>query len=162
MTTAAIPAPIWTGRRFAGCWPTSSRYLGKVRYKREIHEREHDAIVDADVVAQVQTLLQQNGRTGGRAQRNKYGALLRGLLRCAACDCGMNHSYTAKGTRWYRYYVCDRTQKRGRRECPSPSVPEGEIERFVVNEIKGIGADPLVIRETLAQARSQAVEQMGD
>jgi site-specific DNA recombinase len=140
---------------------TNVIYLGKVRYKREIHEGEHEAIVDDDVFTEVQALLQQNGRTGGRAQRNKYGALLRGLLRCAACDCGMNHAYTVKGTLRYRYYVCDRAQKRGWQECPAPSVPASEIERFVVDEIKCIGADPVVIRETLAQARSQVEEQIG-
>jgi site-specific DNA recombinase len=39
-------------------------------------------------------------------------------------------------------------------------VPAGEIERFVVDQIKCVGRDPLVIKETLAQARSQAEEQI--
>lgn len=128
----------------------------KVRYKEEIHQGEHKPIVDAKVFAKVQKLMQQNGRSGGRATRNKHGALLRGLLRCAACNCGMNHAYTSKGNRQYRYYTCHRAQKQGWQECPAPSIPAGEIERFVVNEIKGIGRDPMVIRETLAQARRQA------
>jgi site-specific DNA recombinase len=54
-----------------------------------------------------------------------------------------------------RYYVCHRAQKRGWQVCPSPSIPAGEIERFVVDQIKGIGRDPLVIEETLIQARRQ-------
>ena len=85
---------------------TNVAYIGKVRYKDEIHAGEHQAIVDVDVFAQVQALLQRNGRSGGRTVRNKQGALLRGLLRCAACKCGMNHAYTAKDGRQYRYYVC--------------------------------------------------------
>jgi site-specific DNA recombinase len=139
---------------------TNVVYAGKVRYKDEIHQGEHRPIVDAAVFAQVQTLLQQNGRSGGRATRNKHGALLRGLLRCTACDCGMNHTYSAKGNRQYRYYVCLRAQQRGWQECPTPSIPAGEIERFVVDQIKGIGRDPLVIQETLAQARRQAEDQI--
>lgn len=135
-------------------------YLGKVRYKDEIHNGEHEAIIDSDVFAKVQTLLERNGRSGGRAVRNKHGALLRGLLRCDACDCGMSHTYSAKGSRQYRYYVCQRAQQRGWQECSAPSVPAGEIERFVVDQIKCVGRDPRVIKETLAQARSQAEGQI--
>ena len=139
---------------------TNVVYIGKVKYKDEVHEGEHDAIVDAEMFTQAQTLLQRNGRSGGRAVRNKHGALLRGLLRCAACECGMTHTYTAKGSRQYRYYVCHRAQKRGWQVCPAPSVPAGEIERFLVDQIKCVGRDPRVIKETLVQARRQAEDQI--
>ena len=32
------------------------------------------------------------------------------------------------------------------------SVPAGEIERFVVDQLRGIGTDPAFVRETLARA----------
>lgn len=139
---------------------TNVAYIGKIKYKDEVHNGEQQPIVDAEVFAQVQTLLQRNGRSGGRAMRNKYGALLRGLLRCTACNCGMSHSYTAKGSRQYRYYVCHRAQQNGWQVCPSPSIPAGEVERFVMEQIKCIGRDPLVIQETLAQAHRQADDQI--
>ncbi len=139
---------------------TNVVYIGKVKYKDEVHNGEHEPIVDDETFKQVQTLLRRNGRSGGRAVWNKHGALLRGLLRCAACECGMSHTYSAKGNRQYRYYVCTRAQQRGWQACPSPSVPAGEIERFVVDQIKCVGRDPLVIKETLAQARCQAEGQI--
>lgn len=139
---------------------TNVVYIGKVKYKDEVHEGEHDAIVDTETFKQAQSVLLRNGRSGGRAVRNKHGALLRGLLRCGACDCGMSHSYSSKGSRQYRYYVCNRAQQRGWQACPSPSVPAGEIERFVVDQIKCVGRDPTVIKETLAQARIQAEVQI--
>jgi site-specific DNA recombinase len=139
---------------------TNVAYIGKVKYKDEVHDGEHEPIVDAEVFNQAQTVLQRNGRSGGRAVRNKHGALLRGLLRCAACDCGMSHTYSAKGNRQYRYYVCTRAQQRGWQACPSPSVPAGEMERFVLDQIKCVGRDPLVIKETLIQARRQAEEKI--
>lgn len=139
---------------------TNVAYIGNIKYKDEVHTGEHQPIVDVETFGHVQSLLQRNSSSGGRAVRNKHGALLRGLLRCTTCDCGMSHTYTSKGSRNYRYYVCQRAQKRGWQSCPSPSIPAGEIERFVVNEIKAIGRDPLVIRETLAQARRQAEEQI--
>jgi hypothetical protein len=68
---------------------TKVAYIGKVRYKVEIHQGEHEPIIDIETFNQVETLLQRNGRSGCRAVRNKHCALLRGLLRCAACDCAM-------------------------------------------------------------------------
>jgi len=153
------------GRRVGGCpfdknllyhLLTNVVYLGKVRYRDEVHPGEHAAIVDEQIWQRVQAVLGRNGRTGGGVVKNKYGALLKGLLRCAPCDCSMGHSYTAHGTKRYRYYVCLRAQKRGWDKCPTKSVPAGEIERFVVEQIKGIGKDPAVLKETLRQARGQS------
>jgi len=135
---------------------TNVAYIGKVRYKSEVHEGEHEAIVDADVFQRVQTALQRNGRGG--AVRNKHNALLKGILRCASCDCAMAHSYTSRGQRRYRYYVCTQAQQRGWHTCPSPSLPAGEIERFVVDQIRCIGRDPAVLAATLAETRRQAEE----
>jgi site-specific DNA recombinase len=39
--------------------------------------------------------------------------------------------------------------------CPAPSVPAGEIERFVIERIRSIGRDPALQQEVFAQARQQ-------
>lgn len=138
---------------------TNVVYLGKVRYKTEVHKGEHPAIVDEEVWRRVQQLLSRNGRTGGAAVRNKYGALLKGLLHCTPCGCSMGHAYTSKnGTTHYRYYVCLNAQKRGWDTCPSKSVPAGEIERLVIEQIKTIGRDPTLVAATLKQAAKHAKE----
>ncbi|MEZ6072248.1 MAG: hypothetical protein R3C10_18815 [Pirellulales bacterium] len=67
---------------------TNVVYVGKVRYKNEVHAGEHEAIVAADVFAEVQKLLQRNGRSGGRDECNKHGALLRGLPGCGRATAG--------------------------------------------------------------------------
>jgi site-specific DNA recombinase len=109
----------------------------------------------------VQSLLGRNGRTGGAAVRNKFGALLKGILRCVPCDCAMTPTHSTKnGTKRYRYYVCTGAQKRGWHTCPSKSIPAGELERFVVEQIKCIGRDPSLLHETIAQARSQGQSQV--
>ncbi len=120
---------------------TNVTYVGKIRYKDEVHLGEHEGIVDDAVFDRVQSMLRENGQSGCGEKRNKHGALLRGLLYCANCNCGMSHSYTKKGNRLYRYYVCNNAQQNGRAACPAPSVPAGEIEAFVVEEIKAIGRD---------------------
>lgn len=138
---------------------TNIAYIGKIRYKEEVHEGEHQAIVDPDVFDLAQTILKRNGRSGGRGVRNKHGALLRGLLRCGACKCAMSHSFSTKRNRQYRYYVCDRAQKRGWKACPAPSIPAGEIERVVIDEIKCIGRDPSLMQEILIEARRHSEQQ---
>lgn len=135
---------------------TNVTYLGKLRYKDEVHPGEHAAIVDARVWERVQAMLQRNGRSGGARVRNRFGAFLKGLLRCVPCNSAMTPSHSTRGTKRYRYYVCCRAQQRGWHNCPSPSIPAAEIERFVVEQIRAIGRDPDMIRETVAQARYQA------
>ncbi len=67
----------------------------------------------------------------------------------------MSHTYTKKGSTLYRYYVCHKAQKQGWATCPSPSLPAGEIEDFVVDQILLVGQDAGVIRDTLAHSRIQ-------
>src|SRR5262249_52207308 len=135
---------------------TNVAYLGKVRYKDEVHDGEHPAIVDPAVFQQVQEVLQRNGRAGGAPVRSQFGFLLRGPLRCAPCGCSMTPAHPPKQrTRRYRYYTCTAAQKRGWQACPSKSIPAAQIEQFVVEQIRCIGRDLGLLREVLAQARQQ-------
>ena len=68
---------------------TNVAYIGKIRYKDEVHDGEQTPIVDERVFTETQTLLKRNGRSGGRATRTKHAALLRGMLavhRLQLCD----------------------------------------------------------------------------
>ena len=135
---------------------TNVAYAGKVNHKADTHESEHTAILDAATWQRVQALLERNGRSGGAMVRNQFGAILKGLVRCVPCDCAMTPAHSTRGTKRYRYYTCSNAQKRGWDTCPSKSVPAAELERFVVERIKGIGHDEALVRETLAQAANQA------
>lgn len=135
---------------------TNVIYTGKVKHHEEVYEGEHPAIVDEQIWQRVQALLSRNGRTGGAAVRNKYGAILKDLLRCGSCNCSMGHTYTSRGNKRYRYYVCLKAQKRGWDKCPTKSVPAGEIEQFIVQQIKSIGKDSALLAQTLNKAKSQS------
>jgi site-specific DNA recombinase len=133
---------------------TNVAYVGKVRYKAEVHDGEHPAIIDPGVFHRVQALLRRNGTTGGAPVRNQFGALLKGLIRCAACGCAMSPSHTTKRDRRYRYYLCLAAQKKGWGTCPSKSLPAEQIEAFVLDRVRCVGRDPDLLREVLAQARA--------
>ena len=133
---------------------TNVLYIGKITYKDEVHDGEHPAIVDGEIFRRAQRLLRRNGTTGGKHVRNRFGALLKGLLHCTPCDCTMTHVHTKKGeNKRYRYYVCQNAQKRGWHNCPSKSIPAPEIERFVVDQVRCIGKDSGLLAETLKETR---------
>lgn len=130
---------------------TNIAYIGKIDFKGEIYTAEHLPIVDDLTFERVQLLLQENARTGGRAVRNKHGALLKGIIRCKCCDTPMIHNHTQRKDRLYRYYVCMNAQKSGYASCPTKSVSAIEIERFVMEQVREIGSNPELQDETLRQ-----------
>jgi hypothetical protein len=44
-------------------------------------------------------------------------------------------SFSRKGTRCYRYYVCRAARKHGWKSCPAPCVSAGTIERLVLEQL---------------------------
>ncbi|TWU38577.1 recombinase family protein [Novipirellula artificiosorum] len=138
---------------------TNVTYIGKTRYKDETHEGEHDGIVPLDLFRRVQNQLKANGQSGGTGVRNKHNALLKGLIWCQSCGRPMTHSYSCKGSKRYRYYVCGTAMQKGWAECPAPSVPAGEIERFVVQQIQSIGTDEELLDQTIGQIESRSKQQ---
>ena len=135
-------------------------YRGRVRYKVETFPGEHEAIVDESLWTKVHEMLRSNGRAGGMLLRNKYGALLKGLIHCGPCGLAMGHTTSVKdGSRVYRYYVCYKAQKQGWDACPCRSLPAEQIEGFVVEQVKRIGKDPALLSLTLAKCREQMAAQ---
>ncbi len=135
---------------------TNPLYVGRIRAGDEIVDAEHEAIVDVETFEAAQACLQGNRVTNGSAPKTKRTAMLAGLLRCSACDSAMTRSCTTKGRRRYAYYVCVSRQKEGTHVCPTAPVAAGEIEAFVVDQIRGIGSDPKLIAAVVASAKAQA------
>ncbi len=130
-------------------------YIGRQRLGDETFKGDHDPIVTQKLFKEVQQLLTENRTTGGAGPRNRHGFLLRGLLRCSACDAAMVPTPTSKGARLYRYYSCRAAQKHGHGSCPTKSVNADKVETFVVDQIRLIGADPELQDQTFRQAVSE-------
>jgi len=134
---------------------TNPTYTGKTRYKEELHDGEHEPIIEQNLFGKVRKQLNYNGRTGGAEVRNKYGALLRGLLRCKSCGTAMTHTFCGKNKRnFYRYYRCTNAIKNGHDVCAAGSLPAGEIERVVIDEVRGLAKDEALLAQVLADAHS--------
>jgi len=67
----------------------------------------------------------------------------------------MSPTYSSKGSKRYRYYVCSQAQKRGWDLCPSQSIPASPIERIVVAQISKVGQDAQRLQKILTEASQQ-------
>ncbi len=139
---------------------TNPIYVGQVRCKNEIHDGEHEGILEHDQWSAIQAMVEANGTDGGRHSKNHHVALLKGLLRCAHCDAAMTPSYTRRGAKLHRYYVCTRAQKSGWATCPTKSVKMADIDRVVVEQIRRVGSDPDLVNATIAAAHAERKEQL--
>jgi site-specific DNA recombinase len=140
---------------------TNATYAGKLRYKKELHNGEHPAIVDPAKWQKVQELLQRH-RHKGSAERNGTTAILKGLLYCWSCRCAMSPTYSSKHNKRYRYYICSNAQKRGWDHCPSQSVPARPMERIVLEQISKMGQDPKRLNKMLLEASKQRGTRLAD
>jgi len=135
---------------------TNITYTGQVRHRGEVYPGEHGSIIDADLWEKVQARLRDNAPGSGRSLRNKYGALLKGIVRCATCNVGMVHTYTQKDARLYRYYVCVKAHQRGWTQCETRSVSAPELEQAVIDQIRGVGRNPVMLTAVM-----QRLEELG-
>jgi site-specific DNA recombinase len=137
---------------------TNMVYVGKIEFGGQVYDGEHKGIVDPEIWQRVQDRLRFNGRTGGRQIRNKYGAVLKGILMCGSCQAGMIHTHTQKTpNKLYRYYVCVNAHQRGYNQCQTRSVSAPVIEQAVVEQIRGVAANPAVVDEVVRQLDEQRV-----
>ena len=136
---------------------TNPIYAGMIRHNGNLYRGQHEAIVDELVFEQVQAQLRANNNNRGNRLPGKHGGLLKGLLRCPECDCAMVHNMARRNTRSYRYYTCVRAIKRGRKTCSHPSLPAGEIEAAVLDQVRAIADDKGLHDEIVRQA-AEAVE----
>jgi site-specific DNA recombinase len=141
---------------------TNVTYTGRIKYKSEVHNGEHEAVVDRDVWDQTQALLTGNGTHENTLARQRSGAPLRGLLHCLPCGCSMTPSFSSKNKSLrYRYYVCCNAQRRGWAACPSKSIPATQIEQFVVERVGSLFQDPLSLHDAISHALQQVEAQAG-
>jgi site-specific DNA recombinase len=128
---------------------TNVVYTGHVIFEGKLCAGEHERIVSDDVFNRVQEQLNRNGRRGGRNVANKYGGLLKGLVKCGSCGVGMTHTYVRKKQTLYRYYVCINAHQRGWSNCDTKSVSASLLEGAVIEHIRRFAQQPEILSGAL-------------
>lgn len=110
------------------------QYKGCVKHRENVYKGEHEAIIDEEIWDKVQKIFKPND-----GHRKRYAtqspAMLKGLLTCGVCNCGMIPTSGNNHGLVYRYYACNNHLKT--RICRSVMkiVPAEEIESRVVQEV---------------------------
>ena len=140
-------------------------YLGETVHKDQSYPGEHEAIISKSLWDKVHSILDNpNGRKKNQPART-VPAPMKGVIRCGHCDRAMTGTYTKKGTKTYRYYVCTKASRNGYDVCPVRSVPAGEIEDAVIGQLRAVFRSPEVIAQTFREAQtleSQGLAQIHD
>jgi len=128
-------------------------YVGEIACLGEFVVAEHAALVERTVFDQVQRLMKpRNHQPGVLLQNPDY--LVRGTLRCGACQGLMTSASTRRHGRVFRYYRCTTRDKWGKKVCAMKQLPAEAIEAFVVDQLKGAFKEPArraTLDEYLAQ-----------
>jgi len=140
-------------------------YRGQMRVKDGVVAGVHQPIIDAELWDAVQARLRGNRKNSGAEVRNKTGAILRGLVQCGRCGAPMLHTFTTRGALRHRYYICSKTHNEGAASCPNARVAAGKFEQFIVEQIRVMGTDELVLAKTaasVAQLAADSRQQLAD
>ena len=160
--------PTVTGKTFGGrAWTkadiykvlSNPKYQGKVEHKGTLYVGEHEALVSQDLWDQAHAILAAQLRARS-ATRHETPALLRGLIKCGACNCSMGPTFTKRHGRTYPYYLCTSAGKKGYSTCPVKSVAAGAIESAVISQLRVVLKSPEVVARTFREARLRETEEI--
>jgi len=131
---------------------TDRKYIGQVVHKGNAYAGEHKAIVATDLFERVQARLRANKTYTHKHQAQRF-ALLRRVVHCGHCGSLVQPSWAKNHGREYRYYTCAKKIRTGYGKCPLPSLPAGEIETAVVDQLRALLRHPDVIARTYREVR---------
>jgi site-specific DNA recombinase len=128
-------------------------YVGLIRHKENTYPGQHEAIIDKTLWDEVQEVLAQNSTARANTTRAKTPSMLRGLIRCGHCGTAMGVTYSTKGKKRYRYYLCVRASKSGYEVCSVRNVPAGDVEEAVLMQLRRVFQAPEVLTEAFRVIR---------
>ena len=120
----------------------SYTYLGKVNYKGEIYDGEHEAIIEQSVWDTVHEFLKANTPRTDNTKKVESISPLKGVLFCGHCGGPIYPTVTKKKGRRYTYYRCLRDSKRAISLCPIKQIAASAVEAVVYERISAIFRTP--------------------
>lgn len=142
-------------------------YLGEINHKGNHYPGQHKAIIDHALWEKVRSVMQESPRKRAIRTRGMSTSLLQGLAVCGGCRSVMTPTYTKKANgRLYRYYKPSAHLKNECEDCPIGSVPAGELENIVLNQIRFAICTPEMMvrvwREAIKEDHSITEQQVRD
>jgi len=126
---------------------TDAKYIGKIVHKGQAYDAEHPAILSPELFEQVRNVLRSNRVSTHKHQIRRF-AMLRRLVHCSHCGSLVMPAWTNNNGRQYRYYTCAKKVKTGYGKCSLPSLPAGELEKAVIDQVRSLIRHPDVIAHT--------------
>ena len=120
-------------------------YAGYMPYGNELHDGEHEALIDKETFERAQSILDKRKDCGRKRGRNP-AYILAGILRCT-CGGALTPASTRTRGKEYRYYRCVTRDKQGDGACSAKPLPAEAIEEFVVEQLRGAVATPDIATE---------------
>jgi len=118
-------------------------YIGKIRYKENLHQGKHQPLIDADQFERVQQIIKHNGERRTSVNReNKHNFILEGLVRCGECGSVMSPRWSvSRSKKRYFYYGCESVNHHGTRACGTRSVSAHLLEQVILARIRYVSKD---------------------
>ena len=131
-------------------------YIGQLAYRGEVHQGEHETLVEQPLFEEAQELLQQRVGLPARSQQSQH--LLSGLAHCGQCGerlLGHWIHYQGKQPRKYRAYRHRRNPYAGARACGGFTKAADRLEAVVLERIREVAASPAFQEAAFEAAREQ-------
>ena len=126
-------------------------YTGQAPYKGTWHDGQHEALIDTEVFASVQTALTQRRRPYLLRPWGRQPYPLSGVAVCASCRAPLLGS--KGGKHGVRYLRCSTTARQGREACRQPMVRAGLLEAQVGAYFDGFQVPPIEEERALDAVR---------
>lgn len=128
-------------------------YVGKTRHRNQVHDGQHEAIVEPEMFDAVQTLLASQAPRRRGATNGSDVQLLTGLVRDENGDLLRSAHANKKGVR-YRYYVSkDKIEGGGDPSC-GWRLPSAELESVVEHQMIQILTDRAQLTDWIRESGS--------
>jgi site-specific DNA recombinase len=131
-------------------------YLGEVAFRDKWFPAPHKALIDPEVFAGVQRLLNARGENHSKRRSNPSDFLLSSLIVCEGCG-GRFIGTRANGKMYlYRYYSCCTRQRYGTQTCGIDRVDAGRLDAAVLESLLRTYEDQQLLDEAVQQYIAQA------
>ena len=149
------PGAQWSSRT-VGSMLRSPVYIGKLPYRGQVYDGQHEPLIDPALFEDTQVLLASRHQLPPRTQQSQH--LLSGLARCGKCGERLRGHWLlfwGKSTRRYRAYRHRGNVYSGERACKGFTKAADKLEAAVVDKVREVAMSPEFQEAAFEAARKQ-------